>query len=146
MEKDINGFFEFLPMAELNVIQKKTPKEPETRPSSVVIMEKYDFSAMVLSSILSATDLNLKVVNDPQNLEAELDKELPSILFYDLDVGSENDKEVLKKIQEKFPNLKIILIIWVGQEISRNKLFEEYNVKGVVQRPFSRREVLGILE
>tara|TARA_Y100000310_G_scaffold251083_1_gene257500 strand:- start:1118 stop:1528 length:411 start_codon:yes stop_codon:yes gene_type:complete len=132
-------------MTGLNVIQEGG-REAQSEKVNVLIMEKYDFSSMVLSTILSDEDYSPKVIRDPKLLPEELDDSLPPVLFYDLDLQSDSDEKVLKKIKEKFPKLKIIIINYIGQEINKEELKKDYGIIDVVQRPFSRRQVLSALK
>ena len=132
-------------MTGLNVIQEGG-REAQSEKVNVLIMEKYDFSSMVLSTILSDEDYSPKVIRDPNLVLEELDKSLPSILFYDLDLQNGIEKEVLKKIRNKFPELKIIIINYIGQEVNEEELKKDYGIINVVQRPFSRRQVLSALK
>ncbi len=132
-------------MTGLNVIQGGG-REAQSEKVNVLIMEKYDFSSMVLSTILSDEDYSPKVIRDPKLLPEELDDSLPPVLFYDLDLQSDSDEKVLKKIKEKFPKLKIIIINYIGQEINKEELKKDYGIIDVVQRPFSRRQVLAALK
>tara|TARA_Y100000310_G_scaffold161207_1_gene161147 strand:+ start:362 stop:772 length:411 start_codon:yes stop_codon:yes gene_type:complete len=132
-------------MTGLNVIQE-SGKVAQVEKTKVLIMERYDFSSMVLSTILTDEDHSPKVIRDPNLVLEELDKSLPSILFYDLDLQNGIEKEVLKKIRNKFPELKIIIINYIGQEVNEEELKKDYGIINVVQRPFSRRQVLSALE
>ena len=132
-------------MTGLNVIQEGG-REAQSEKVNVLIMEKYDFSSMVLSTILSDEDYSPKVIRDPNLVLEELDNSLPPVLFYDLDLQNEAEREVLKKIKEKFPELKIIIINYIGQEINKEELKKDYGIIDVVQRPFSRRQVLAALK
>jgi len=134
-------------MAELKIVgQEQKEVENKEDPKYIVIMERYDFSSMVICSILSGAGYNPKVVRDPKMLVEEIKKGIPRFLFYDLDYENEEDKEMLSETIRNFPDLNVIIIRWVGQEVEKKELMQLYGANGIVQRPFSRREVLGILK
>ena len=127
-------------MTSLNVIQK------DYKDAEIIIFEKYDFSAMVLNTLLSEAGYSPKLFKDSNLLLKELETSSPPVLFYDLDLKNENNVNIFEEISKKFPKLKIILINYVGQKIDKNELKEKYGIFGVVQRPFSRREIISSLE
>jgi len=112
--------------------------------SNVFVMERYDFSVMVINGILRDLDFNPITFRDPETLMSQLDKKVPFILFYDYDI--EKDEEVLEEIHSKFPETKIILINHVGQEINLNEIKEKYGVFSIIQRPFSKKEIKKVLK
>ena len=125
----------------LNVIASK----PAVNPKDVLIMEKYDFSAMVISSFLVEMGFVTRVVRKPENIIEEIKKQEPKILFYEWDQGAEADKELLKKIRNDFPNIEVVVIRHTAQKVSLDELFVYYKINKIVVRPFSRREVTKVV-
>ncbi len=126
----------------LNVIASK----PVVDPKDILIMEKYDFSAMVISSFLVEMGFVTRVVRKPENLLPELKKQEPKILFYEWDHGAEEDKELLKTIRKEFPKIKVVVIKHIAQEVTLDELVVYFKVDNFVTRPFSRREVTKVVE
>ncbi len=122
-------------MAELKVINN-----PKNR--TILIKENYEFSAMVLRTILSEKGHNSKTIRNLEGFEGIKLSE-NSILFYDLDLNSLEDNNLLKKIRKKYPQLEIVMINYVGQKIDKLFLNNQYNINKIIQRPFSRREIFA---
>jgi len=125
-------------MAELKVINN-----PKNR--TILIKENYEFSAMVLRTILSEKGHNSKTIRNLEGFEGIKLSE-NSILFYDLDLNSLEDNNLLQKIRKKYPQLEIVIINYVGQKIDKLFLNNQYNINKIIQRPFSRREIFASMD
>ena len=112
---------------------------------TILIKEDYEFSAMVLRTILSEEKYNSKTIKNLEGFEGiKIFKN--SILFYDLNLDSQEDEILLKNIKKKYPKLKIIMINYVGQKIDIISLKEKFGIEKIIQRPFSRREIISAID
>ncbi len=111
-----------------------------------LIMERYDFSATVLNTILKDLGADSKTFMNPESLMERIEKEAPLLLFYDYESGNEEDERTLKEIAKRFPKTRIILINYAGQEINLEKIKQDYGIFEIVQRPFSRKQISNVLQ
>ena len=100
---------------------------------------------MVLRTILSEKGHNSKTIRNLEGFEGIKLSE-NSILFYDLDLNSLEDNNLLQKIRKKYPQLEIVIINYVGQKIDKLFLNNQYNINKIIQRPFSRREIFASMD
>ena len=111
----------------------------------ILIVDDSFYMRTMLKNML--TDAGYEVVGEAPNGQTalELAKETkPDLITLDVILPDNTGLDVLKGIKAEQPNMKVIIVSAVGQEVIVNEAIE-YGAKAYIVKPFSEEKVLEVV-
>lgn len=111
----------------------------------ILIVDDSFYMRTMLKNML--TDAGYEVVGEAPNGQTalELAKETkPDLITLDVILPDNTGLDVLKGIRAEQPDMKVIIVSAVGQEVIVNEAIE-YGAKAYIVKPFSEEKVLEVV-
>ena len=82
----------------------------------VLLVDDEDEFVRTLSERIQLRDIGSKVVLDGEKAVESLEEEIPDVMVLDLKMPGMNGIEVLKKVKEAYPQVKVVMLTGHGSE------------------------------
>ena len=82
----------------------------------VLLVDDEEEFVRTLSERIQLRDIGSKVVLDGEKAVESLEEEIPDVMVLDLKMPGMNGIEVLKKVKEAYPQVKVVMLTGHGSE------------------------------
>ena len=82
----------------------------------VLLVDDEEEFVRTLSERIQLRDIDSKVLLDGEKAAESLEEEIPDVMFLDLKMPGMNGIEVLKKVKEAYPQVKVVMLTGHGSE------------------------------
>ncbi|HJL88579.1 MAG TPA: response regulator, partial [SAR324 cluster bacterium] len=82
----------------------------------VLLVDDEEEFVRTLSGRIQLSDIGTKVVLDGEKAVESLEEEIPDVMVLDLKMPGMNGIEVLKKVKEAYPQVKVVMLTGHGSE------------------------------
>ena len=82
----------------------------------VLLVDDEEKFVRTLSERIQLRDIGSKVVLDGERAVESLEEEIPDVMVLDLKMPGMNGIEVLKKVKEAYPQVKVVMLTGHGSE------------------------------
>ncbi|MCM1056298.1 MAG: response regulator [Firmicutes bacterium] len=111
-----------------------------------MICDDADFLRSCLQEMLEKQGYRCKgSVQNSKELWAAMSQNIPQILFLDIHFPDENGLDILKKVKEKYPAVKVIMVTADNSEAAQQTAIR-YKASAYVTKPFDSDHILLALK
>jgi two-component system alkaline phosphatase synthesis response regulator PhoP len=97
---------------------------------------------------LSKAGFDVRCAADGEHAWHEIERDPPDLLITDLQMPRLNGLELIERVRQRAETreLPVMMLSAKGFELSRQDLAERWGILAVIDKPFSPREVLRLVE
>lgn len=97
---------------------------------------------------LSQAGFEVRMAHDGQEAWEAILEELPDVLVTDLQMPRVDGFELIRRVRANSTtkDLPVLMLTAKGFELNREEIMREYGVFAVLSKPFSPRELVGLID